>query len=107
MQVTACTRAINMPAPIAATRPIHGFPVVHVTDAAVNAPASIIASSAMLMTPARSEKRPPIAARMSGVASRIDEPSRTSVKTSATPESTSERRLGRHEQNDQRLQNLD
>ncbi|GBE24028.1 hypothetical protein BMS3Bbin02_00293 [bacterium BMS3Bbin02] len=38
---------------------------------AVNAPVSMMPSSAMLMTPPRSEKMPPIAARVSGVADLI------------------------------------
>jgi len=69
-------------AAIAASIPTHGFCVKTVTAAAVNAPASINPSSAMLMTPARSEYNPPSAARTSGVAVRIVEKRSAMVNSS-------------------------
>src|SRR6201995_3611833 len=51
-------------------------------EAALNAPASITPSSAMLMTPERSENIPPSAARMSGVASLMDEKRRLTLNMS-------------------------
>ena len=54
------------------------------TTAAVNAPASINPSSAILITPARSENMPPSAANISGVAERIVEKSRMKVKMSVS-----------------------
>ena len=50
-----------------------------------NAPVSIIPSSAMLTTPLRSEKRPPSAANVSGVANR-------SVAASSAPHAKTESR---------------
>src|SRR5919198_6689774 len=61
-------RATNKPAVAAAVSPIHGLPILTVTADAVNAPASIMPSSAMLMTPPRSEYIPPSEARVRGVA---------------------------------------
>ena len=43
-------------------------PVMSAPQAPKNAPISIMPSSAMLMTPERSEKRPPSAPSVSGVA---------------------------------------
>src|SRR3981189_1972916 len=67
---------MNKPAALAASNPIHGlaFPspsfvsAAYVTAAAVKAPASIFPSSAILITPDRSENIPPSAASTSGVA---------------------------------------
>src|SRR5829696_10168299 len=81
---------MNKPASIPASKPIHGlaFPIPRrvsaawVTAAAVNAPASILPSSAILITPERSENRPPSAASTSGVASRIVEAMSEKVKRS-------------------------
>src|SRR5215813_2907707 len=56
------------PAAIPATRPKNGLLDAYVTAAAVNAPASIIPSSAILITPERSENIPPNAASTRGVA---------------------------------------
>src|SRR5215204_4647439 len=103
---------------MAATRPTHGLPLAYVVAAAVNAPASIIPSSAMLMTPDRSENKPPSAARMSGVERRIVEKINAIVKRSAIgllpPKRVAEaedRRakkcFRRDEQDNRRLQNLD
>ena len=50
--------------------------------AAANAPASMMPSSAMLMTPARSENRPPSAANTNGVASRNVDMTRETVSSS-------------------------
>ena len=82
MHATAWTPAMAAPAAMAASRPTHGLPAYQVTAAAVNAPASIRPSSAMLMTPARSEKSPPSAASKSGVAVRIVEKMSAMVKIS-------------------------
>ena len=71
MQASACIAAISIPAPIPANRPTNGLPTACVTAAAVNAPANIIPSKAILMTPDRSENIPPKAARIKGVVSRI------------------------------------
>jgi hypothetical protein len=73
MQATAWMPATAAPAAIAARRPTQGLPAYHVTAAAVNAPASIKPSSAMLMTPDRSENIPPSAASSRGVASLMAE----------------------------------
>src|SRR5690242_2617656 len=86
-----------------------------VSAAAVNAPASIFPSSAILITPERSEKRPPSAASTSGVARRIVEAMSESVKMSfmclnAPRESSSdcplEESFSRDEQDDDALQHL-
>src|SRR5215203_5259822 len=82
MHATAWRPAMAAPASTAETSPTHGLPAYHVTAAAVNAPASISPSSAMLMTPARSEKSPPSAASRSGVAKRRAERSRPKLKMS-------------------------
>ncbi len=68
---------------MAPSNPSHGLPVAYVTAAAVNAPASIIPSSAMLITPERSENSPPSAARISGVDSLIVDQISARVKRSA------------------------
>src|SRR5438093_461681 len=60
--------ATNNPAVAAAVSPIHGLPIFTVTADAVNAPANIMPSSAMLMTPPRSEYIPPSEASVRGVA---------------------------------------
>src|SRR5689334_1387984 len=118
MQATAWISAISNPAATAAMRPTHGLPLAYVAAAAVNAPASIMPSSAMLMTPDRSENSPPSAARMSGVERRIVEKIKAIVKRSAIgllpPKRVAEaedRRAKKcfrgDEQNNRRLQNLD
>src|SRR4029078_11995876 len=58
----------NKPASAAHISPIQGLPTFTVTAAAVNAPASIMPSRAMLMTPPRSHNIPPNEASVSGVA---------------------------------------
>src|SRR6185503_10688071 len=68
--------ATASPATAAAASPNQGLAVNTVTAAAENAPASIIPSSAILITPPRSEYMPPRAARISGVDSRIIEASK-------------------------------
>ena len=60
--------ATSRPATAAHIKPTHGLPILTVTAEAVNAPASMIPSSAMLMTPPRSENIPPSEASVSGVA---------------------------------------
>src|SRR4030095_14739097 len=117
--------AINKLAATAANRPIHGLafpnfsPAAYVTAAAVNPPASIFPSSAMLMTPERSEKSPPSAASNNGVAVLIVEANNAQVKISliflnsrtcdspASPERQSEERFSRNKENDDTLQTLD
>src|SRR3954464_12554408 len=99
---------MNIPAAMAAASPIHGLPETRVTEAAAKAPASIIPSRPMLITPDRSENSPPIAARMSGVGSRTVDASSCSVKMSLTVlcslhepdslEGVAEHRLGGDEQ---------
>src|SRR5690349_8454928 len=75
-------------------------------------------SSAMLMTPDRSENSPPSAARISGVESRIVDHMSETVRSSAmrfgranpaakTGQRLAEQRFTRDKQNDDRLQNLD
>src|SRR5687767_5034678 len=71
--------AMNKPASSPANNPTHGLALpipnltsaAYVTAAAVKAPANILPSSAMLITPDRSENSPPNAARTRGVASLI------------------------------------
>src|ERR1043165_5719122 len=82
MHPTACMSAMAAPAIIADASPTQGLPAYQVTDAAVNAPASIKPSSAMLMTPERSENIPPSAASISGVASLMAEKSSPALKMS-------------------------
>src|SRR6185369_15977811 len=105
------------------SKPIHGLAVPIpsrvstqcVNAAAVKAPASILPSSAILITPERSEKRPPSAASTSGVASRIVEAMSESVKMSliclnaprqSSSESPSEETFSRDEQDNHALQHL-
>src|SRR6266496_4317421 len=83
MQATACIAAISVPATIPASNPMYGLPTAYVTAAAVKAPASIIPSSAILITPERSENKPPRAARINGVESRIVDQIKAIVKISA------------------------
>src|SRR4051812_22508867 len=81
---------MNRPAVIPASSPTQGLKLpmpifvsaAYVTAAAVKAPASILPSRAMLMTPDRSEKSPPSAASTSGVARRIVDQTSANVKTS-------------------------
>src|SRR5262245_53909392 len=81
---------MKSPARSPASKPTHGlaFPIpifvsaACVTAAAVKAPASILPSSAMLITPDRSENSPPSAASTSGVASLIVDAINENVKMS-------------------------
>src|SRR5689334_19097030 len=84
MVATAWTEATAAPAAIAAAIPSHGLWTKWVTVAAVKAPASMSPSSAMLITPARSEKSPPRAAKRSGVARRMAELTRPRFQRSCT-----------------------
>src|SRR5947209_5694603 len=119
--------ATAMPAATAARRPTQGLPAKWVTTAAVKAPASISPSKAMLITPERSEKSPPRAARSSGVVRRMAE-ERSSIRKrsrmshlpfdaagasgvggpGAPPgePAAAEDLLGRHEEDDHRLEHL-
>src|SRR5687768_5510712 len=116
MHATAWISATRSPAAAPAIKPIHGLPVSHVTDAAANAPASRRPSSPILTTPERSEKRPPSAARTSGVASLMVDQISWVVKISLISlsshdaqllECVTEQRFRRHEQNYRGLQDLD
>src|SRR6476661_7868097 len=81
---------MKSPASNPPSKPTHGLALprcnslsaAYVTAAAVNAPASILPSSAMLITPERSEKSPPSAASTSGVASLMVEAIKENVKMS-------------------------
>src|SRR5688572_14373867 len=108
MTATAKINATNAPAAIPETKPRYGLLDSYVTTAAVNAPASNKPSRAILITPARSENKPPSAANKSGVASRIVEKSRISRnvnKSSILPPRVPLQR--RDEKDDDRLQHLD
>ena len=65
---SACSAAKIAPEATAMTTPRNHEPVTSAPQAPKNAPISIMPSSAMLMTPERSENRPPSAPRVSGVA---------------------------------------
>ncbi len=65
---TACTSASMAPKKAAPTSPSSHVPVLSAAQMPKNAPISIIPSSPMLTTPARSEIRPPSAPNVSGVA---------------------------------------
>src|SRR6185369_11883305 len=114
---------MNSPAIIPPNKPNHGLAApmprlvsaACVSAAAVKAPASIFPSSAILITPERSEKRPPSAASTSGVARRIVEAMSESVKMSlmclnlprqSSSESPFEETFSSNEQNDHALQHL-
>src|SRR5215510_13997935 len=114
---------IKSPAIMPPSKPNHGLaaPIPRlvsaacVSAAAVKAPASIFPSSAILITPERSEKSPPSAASTSGVASRIVEAMSESVKMSlmclnvprqSSSESPSEETFSSNEQDDHALQHL-
>src|SRR4029079_2829223 len=114
---------MNSPAIIPPNKPNHGLAApmprlvsaACVSAAAVKAPASIFPSSAILITPERSEKRPPSAASTSGVASRIVEAINENVKMSlmclnvprqSSSESPFEETFSSNEQDDHALQNL-
>src|ERR1044071_3688319 len=114
---------MKSPATMPPSKPNHGLaaPIPRlvsaacVSAAAVKAPASIFPSSAILITPERSEKRPPSAASTSGVASRMVEAMSENVKMSlmcltlprqSSSESPFEETFSSHEQNDHALQNL-
>ena len=58
------------PTTMATTRPINGLLKNQVPATAANAPISMNPSSAILVIPERSERSPPIAAKMSGAAER-------------------------------------
>ena len=66
-------------------------PVTSAPQIEKNEPMSIIPSSPMLTTPERSEKRPPSAAKRSGVANRIVEAKSAPQITTASSLSTLER----------------
>src|ERR1043166_6526258 len=104
-------------------KPIHGLAAPAprrvstqcVSAAAVKAPASILPSSAILITPERSEKRPPSAASTSGVASRIVEAMSEKVKMSrmclnasrqSSSQSPLEEKFSSDKQDDHALQHL-
>src|SRR6267142_2725970 len=110
---------MSRPAAMPDNKPTQGLPAAYVMAAAVNAPASMIPSSAILMTPARSENRPPRAASTNGVASRNVDMMREAVSSSLmvgvdshfravqpsiSREWATEHRLGGHEQDDDALQ---
>src|SRR6185503_15052229 len=117
---------MKSPASMPPSNPIHGLAppmwrlvsAAYVTAAAVKAPASIFPSSAMLITPDRSEKSPPSAASTSGVASRIVEAMSENVKISFivlrshtlhgsfSSQDPFEDSFGSDEQDDDALQNL-
>ena len=65
---SAWIRASSPPATIPTSRPMTHEPVTSAPHRPQNAPISIMPSSPMLMTPLRSENRPPSAANSSGVA---------------------------------------
>ena len=65
---SACRPPVTAPAMIAITIPSTHESVLSAPSAPKNAPTSIMPSRPMLMTPARSEKRPPSAPKSSGVA---------------------------------------
>src|SRR4029079_9943408 len=117
---------MNSPAIIPPNKPNHGLAApmprlvsaACVSAAAVKAPPSIFPSSAILITPERSEKRPPSAASTSGVASRIVEATSEIVKISliglnsqtlhrkSSTQKPLEKRLSSDEENDDSLQHL-
>ena len=70
MEKNAWISAKRPPKTIAIRSPTTHEPLHAVAQMPKNAPASIIPSSPMLITPARSLKMPPIAAKASGVAKR-------------------------------------
>src|SRR5689334_4751389 len=118
--------AMKSPARIPESKPTHGLALprcnflsaAYVTAAAVKAPASIFPSSAMLMTPERSENSPPSAASTSGVANLMVDAIKEKVKMSLIrlgpqalrrPDSAHEpfeKRFSRNEENDDSLQHL-
>ena len=65
---SACNAPKIAPEATAITSPRNHEPVMSAPQAPKNAPISIMPSSAMLMTPERSENRPPSAPKISGVA---------------------------------------
>ena len=65
---SAWIRASSRPANIPISRPITHEPLTSAPHRPQKAPISIMPSSPMLMTPLRSENRPPSAANSSGVA---------------------------------------
>src|SRR5918996_4083538 len=84
MEKKACMRARIPPAAMAPRIPSSHWPVSATTTIPKNAPASIIPSRPMLMTPERSEKIPPIAANASGVAKRSVAATRPTLKTDSS-----------------------
>src|ERR1051326_1985711 len=105
------------------SKPIHGLAApmpsrvstACVSAAAVKAPASIFPSSAILMTPERSEKSPPSAASTSGVERRIVEAMSEKVKMSlmclngpreSSSQSPLKHTFSSYKQNDYPLQHL-
>ena len=65
---SACKAPKTAPETTANTSPSSHEPVMSAPQAPKNAPISIMPSSAMLMTPERSENSPPSAPKTSGVA---------------------------------------
>src|ERR1044071_8704737 len=118
---------MKSPATMPPSKPNHGLaaPIPRlvsaacVSAAAVKAPASIFPSSAILITPERSENRPPSAASTRGVASRIVEAMSERVKMSrmglrsqtfhrrSSLQEPFEESFSSNEQNDDALQYLD
>src|SRR5918996_686061 len=84
MEKKACMRARTPPAAMAPRIPSSHCPVSATTTIPKTAPASIIPSRPMLMTPERSEKIPPIAANASGVAKRSVAATRPTLKTDSS-----------------------
>ena len=70
IDTNACTRPISAPAATPARIPRNQEPVRSAPKIPKKAPVSIMPSSPMLMTPLRSDRMPPIAPKMSGVAKR-------------------------------------
>jgi hypothetical protein len=84
IEKNACTSASEPPAKTANRSPTTQLPLHTVAQMPKKAPASIIPSSPMLMTPARSLKMPPIAANVSGVAKRRVAAIRPALKMSSS-----------------------
>src|SRR4030095_1383143 len=118
--------ASKSPAATPASKPTHGLALpspnftsaAYVTAAAAKAPANIFPSSAILITPERSENMPPSAASTNGVANLIVDHTSAMVKMSLidlnfrslqqteSANRTTEERFCCDKQNDYSLQNL-
>ena len=82
-RVIAQNAKIAAPTPpviMATSSPMNGLPENQVPATAAKAPMSMRPSRAMLVTPERSESRPPMAANTSGAAERSVAVSRATVK---------------------------